>query len=356
MQLERKIDSQTRALIMAMGGAAIAAIAAMFVPTAIWETVTGSTGISEMIPATAAPLGDTARALMAFGIGALAFAILAALLLRRTPAVPKKTAAPVEADIWDDDDDAGESQPSLIVRLREKIAAFVAARRGSGEISNLEDLPKLRAGDAHPDAPPRRPFSAGRDLAEPMLEAELPAAEPVEEAPVLMAAAQEPVTEAEWAEVQEIPDVDPEPIAAEPANLLVEEEYAPIEPSVAAKIGSDFDDDALAQVVPQDWKDQTLASMISRLESAMSERDNHLAQIAALATALPPHQEAEVPHAAPVETAIAEPEEAPMVSARPALEAIRNDTVVEMPIQNGDIDPALRSALETLHRMNARNR
>ena len=46
------------------------------------------------------------------------------------------------------------------------------ARRGAGDITDLEDLPKLRSGDAHPDAPPRRPFSANRDLAEPeMVEA-----------------------------------------------------------------------------------------------------------------------------------------------------------------------------------------
>ena len=71
MQSKLKLDHQTQAVAMATGGAAIAAIAAMFVPTGIWETLTGSTGVSEMIPATAAPLGDTARALISFAFGAL---------------------------------------------------------------------------------------------------------------------------------------------------------------------------------------------------------------------------------------------------------------------------------------------
>ena len=69
MQSKLKLDHQTQAVAMATGGAAIAAIAAMFVPTGIWETLTGSTGVSEMIPATAAPLGDTARALIAAALG-----------------------------------------------------------------------------------------------------------------------------------------------------------------------------------------------------------------------------------------------------------------------------------------------
>ena len=90
MQSKLKLDHQTQAVAMATGGAAIAAIAAMFVPTGIWETLTGSTGVSEMIPATAAPLGDTARALIAFAFGALTFAILAVMLLRKNRA-PKQS-------------------------------------------------------------------------------------------------------------------------------------------------------------------------------------------------------------------------------------------------------------------------
>ena len=75
MQSKLKLDHHTRAVAMATGGAAIAAIAAMFIPTGIWETLTGATGVSEMIPATGAPLGDKARALISFTFGALTLAI-----------------------------------------------------------------------------------------------------------------------------------------------------------------------------------------------------------------------------------------------------------------------------------------
>jgi hypothetical protein len=39
---------------------------------------------------------------------------------------------------------------------------------GADDIRSLEDLPKLRAADSHPDAPPRKPISAHADLGEPM--------------------------------------------------------------------------------------------------------------------------------------------------------------------------------------------
>jgi hypothetical protein len=57
-------NSQVKAVAMAMAGATLAAVSTMFVPVAILESVTGATGLSELIPAARAPLGDTARALM----------------------------------------------------------------------------------------------------------------------------------------------------------------------------------------------------------------------------------------------------------------------------------------------------
>ena len=82
MQSKLKLDHQTRAVAMATGGAAIAAIVAMFVPAGIWETLTGATGVSEMIPATGAPLGDKARALISYTFGALTLVILTVMFLR----------------------------------------------------------------------------------------------------------------------------------------------------------------------------------------------------------------------------------------------------------------------------------
>ncbi|MFN5822965.1 MAG: hypothetical protein ACK44T_02950, partial [Sphingomonadales bacterium] len=96
MPLDREIDNQMRAWIFAFVGSAIVAVAAMFVPVRVWEMITGSTGISEMVPVAAAPLGDKARALIAFGLGAVTFIMLAAQTLRR-PARSRSV-----ADVADD--------------------------------------------------------------------------------------------------------------------------------------------------------------------------------------------------------------------------------------------------------------
>ena len=63
-------SNQMKALTMAMAGATVAAVATMFVPASMLEGLTGATGLSEIVPPAAAPLGDTARALIAFAAGA----------------------------------------------------------------------------------------------------------------------------------------------------------------------------------------------------------------------------------------------------------------------------------------------
>lgn len=73
---------QTAALGIAMAGAALAAVTTMFVPVSLLEGVAESLGLSELIPAAGAPLGDTARAFIAFAIGAMTLGALSYLLLR----------------------------------------------------------------------------------------------------------------------------------------------------------------------------------------------------------------------------------------------------------------------------------
>lgn len=360
MQSKLKLDHQTKAVAMATGGAAIAAIVAMFVPTGIWETFTGSTGVSEMIPATAAPLGDTARALISFTFGALTLVILTVMFLRKGAAaewtaIPEPEAASdlaepeaveVIAEFEDETvleaedgvDEPGEvARGSLLSRLRSRIAAFAEARRGAGDITDLEDLPKLRSGDAHPDAPPRRPFSANRDLAEPEVVA-VSTETFVEQVEV----------EAEWvepvaAEIEEVAAViEIEPAIEEPAEAIAMPEA--IEPVAAAT-------PARAPVT----EIASLDDMVSRFESALAERDAQLAHIESIASELqasnvqPIRPDIEAPAAiepAPVE-------QAPLRAVEAAASAV--DDVPQKP-ESEELDAALRSALETLHRMNARTR
>lgn len=335
MQAMLKFDDQTRAVAMATGGGAIAAIVAMFVPTGIWETLTGSTGVSEMIPATAAPLGDTARALISYGFGALTLLILAAMLLRRTgpadlAAISHDEPLWTNPEVFGDDEDSFEEEAprvSLFARIKAWFAAFVAARRNGDGINDLADLPKLRAGDAHPDAPPRRPFSAQRDIAE----AEAYFAEPTEVEAVEMGDDEATIeVEAEWVEAEEIETVE----VMQPAEEAAE---APAEAPVAAPQG-----DA-----------NSLEDMVRRFETALAERDAQLAFIEKLASELPSNVQPirpDISPAAEIEPVAIDP--APLR----AVEAEEAPADVPPRPESEELDAALRSALETLHRMNARTR
>jgi hypothetical protein len=273
MQLSRTMNGQMRAVAMALGGAIVTSVIAMFIPVGVFENITGSTGISELIPATGAPLGDTARAMIAFGFGVLAFLLFAAPALRqpRVAAPARPAAAKVEPVEQADDD-----TPSFFESMKAKLSDFAASRRNDNAVTELSDLPKLRPGDAHPDAPPRRPISANTDFAE----------------------------------------LIPQPVSA---------------PIVAAE-------------------SEQVADMVDRLEAAVATRENQLSKLEAIAKA-----EAAKPHAVKaevVETEIMAPSE-------PAFRPIRLEAVPSEPSKSSggdEMDAALRSALETLHRMNARTR
>jgi hypothetical protein len=285
MQKALKIDHSMRAVMIAIAAAIAVAVLAMLVPTAIWETLTGSTGISEIIPATAAPLGDTARALIAFCCGLTAFAVALVFALRRPAAKVKPVAV------------ATPDAPGFVETIKARLAAFAEQRRGSGPvIKDLADLPKLRPGDAHPDAPPRRPISANADFGPLITDGEMP--------PVVKPA-----------EIVAVPEVNADaPVVETPAPASI--------PAVSA--------------------------LLDRLEVAVAQREEQLKKLEALAI-----EQAELEPEPPAPP-LAEPVEAEIIiEAKPHLEAVPASGAK---IAKDDMDDALRSALETLQRMNARTR
>lgn len=381
MPLDRKIDNQMRAWIFAFVGSAIVAVAAMFVPVRVWEMITGSTGISEMVPVAAAPLGDKARALIAFGLGAVTFIMLAAQTLRR-PA-RSRTVADVADDVvaneprmssWNDavfdltEKADPEPSPSLVARLRGKLAAWAEARRDSSAIVTLEDLPKLRASDAHPDAPPRRPFSAGRDLealaaeGEPVSTVSMFAreAQTISEAPIAPEAPEASIAEP-IAEDEPMPLVDDSLDAGLEAELIeaaaIAESGEPHEEQLQAAAGISPHHDmavkadapvAVEAEVVAPHADDLLATMVDRLEAALNARDAELARIEALARELAASQAVPTPQTGALKAIEAET----VAVSRPAREAMLADVFV--PDNAEEMDPALRSALETLHRTHSR--
>lgn len=329
MQKGLKIDGQMRALAIALGGAAVMSVVAMFIPASIFESITGATGISELVPATGAPLGDTARALIAFGFGAVTFAFLAAYLLRK-PATPHSAAPASVPRETASTSDVIEQSPSFMDKMRAKISAFNESRRHGNDVKELSDLPKLRAGDAHPDAPPRRPISAHRDFGEvpseatPIVEDE---AEKGADAPIVLASADSAKRTGDVMEQSAVAVIEPESQVAEEAS-------------------------------------DSLSTMVDRLEAAVAQRQQQLSKLEILATAQATGSEQpKGDTAAVVETAnAAETVEAEVIPPAPrplSFGTFSADTPKEARdthSQADEMDDALRSALETLQRMNVRTR
>lgn len=313
MNAKLKQNRQMRSLGLALLASILAAVATMFVPASVLESITGASGLSELVPATAAPLGDTARALIAFGTGALTLALMAVLLLRQNNNAPKPDAQVVPAAGMFEDDDRNfvQSLKDRITNIRLPKMPWV---KGEDDITELSDLPKLRGGDIHPDAPARRPLSATQDL--PVLD--LTAAEKLEP--------EEPV--AEWAADIVSPAANVEPVEA-------------------------FAEAVVVSPIPVEDIQPSLAEMVAQLEAAVSERHKQLVDLEIVAANLA---------AGRAEPAIAsEPIAKPAPEADIFVEPVRAErppleVVPASPAKADDMDEALAAALATLHRMNGTDR
>lgn len=337
MGIMRPQNDQMRLIALAVGGSVIAAAGTMFVPTSLLESITGATGLSELVPATAAPLGDTARALIAFAAGVVMLILLLAFLLRE-----RGDGAATQADQTDDALDPGNAsfaKGNIAERLTKFKAYFASIRlpkmpwtRGQDDILDLADLPKLRDHDAHPDAPARRPISALTDLAGADL------TRPVDE-PLAPDA-----------------DIKTPPPAAQP--LMAEPAIS--EPTVETVIPQERDAEPVPTAAPALAAGMpTLETMVAELEAAVEQRKLQLAKLentaekmmADKAKAETDDKEASVAsEAAPPETV--QPEmlaaKAPP-SSPPPLEAVPVEPRAE---DDEEMDAALNAALETLQRMN----
>jgi hypothetical protein len=368
-QNERSSE-RARAIGLAIGASICAAVATMFVPTAMLEAITGATGLSELIPATAAPLGDKARALIAFAAGAVTMAVAAGFLSHKnkmSEMEPHKMASKTDVSINANDD------VPLMQKIRQRIGGFGGIKMpwarsdASNDVYELTDLPELRAQDAHPDTPRRRPISAASDFGDIGLDGKhvympdipLPkdggsstfsdqvfassdyAAAPAE-VEVL-----EPVTEY----VATVQDAQP-PIAAKP----VLSESDPVQAYNAASHR-----DATGADQP------SLSELVAQFERALESRKEQLAALEALAahmaaTARPesysPQTEA-VPVTVMPQSVSPQREQINQVqrstvippAPRPPLEAVPASVSQKT---DDDMDAALNAALATLQRMNAK--
>jgi hypothetical protein len=211
-------------------GAAFA-FAAFFLPEWRLTQLSLASGLADIFPPARPPLGFTARALFAIVVGLVAGggSLLLLRLADRKPA-PKREAT--EAD----------APPEPI---------------------------RLRRADAHPDAPPRRPFAA-RDLGEPVEPQALLAATPPEPAEELVLA---PEAELPAFLVEQAPETDaPEVLEPEPETPLVWPAAQPApEPEVLAE--PEPEPKPEPEPAPQSEDEASLAKLMQRLEFGVAKRE-----------------------------------------------------------------------------------
>jgi len=205
-----------KAILLSTIGGTLAAITAIFIPISLLETIAGASGLSEIIPAARPPLGSSARVLFVIFTAILVASILLVLLLnfgrkkesfdydrdealsadyeakerKRMPIISSDEDIAnkiLEEDVdYDEDhqqsDESDVKKASIIGAILGGGAAVASNTKsmvsklpfmgGDDSVRSFDDLPRLRNADSHPDAPPRRPLFANKDLGDQNLDDE----------------------------------------------------------------------------------------------------------------------------------------------------------------------------------------
>jgi hypothetical protein len=299
-----------------------AAFAVLTFPAGLIEVATTSSGISEVLPAVAPPLGITARLLLAGFAGLMAAG--AALAFRRQDAPAK----------------GEETMAFALSRL-----TGLARRRAAKPEPLVSDMPVLRRADAHPDAPPRRPIFASSDFGGSGMFSETPAV-PEVSAPDIFTPdvetgfAEQPFA-GDAAPVMQSPVEQPSaplPLESAPAEEILSG-FAPLAAPVPPP-GMEVQPDALADAPHREPRAPldglSIAQLAERFEQGLARR---AARPVAAAFDAPAVQVVPV-----------EPQYAPRVIADiPPVPPVALKPDVDM-----NVDEALRAALGTLQRMSVR--
>lgn len=233
--------------LVALWFAALLGLGSFVVPATLIERASSAAGLAALVPAAAPPLGLTARLLIAgvmTMVGVVAGLVLALRLRPRPVEVVRRRGA--------------------VARTYEEVEDVEPVQDEAPALATQEDgAPQVRAFDAHPDAPPRRPFVLSDDL----VLADEPA--PTDhDAPRADASAivGEAFEEAEWTEAEEEEQVFCVSEAVAPAAPDVAVEPAPASPvaSVLARGGAAIADAPLDTL--------GLVQLVERLALAIDAR------------------------------------------------------------------------------------
>ena len=322
---------------MAIAGGIAAALVIATLPHVYLEYIVGATGLSEIVPAAAPPLGNTARGLIAVVAGMISASALYLFLNYKTKshdgdsdmdlAIRKNlTSMPTDDSR---ESRAGLTVPKLNLSVKSLTKFLKKPKKSPGQVTELKDLPDIRAADRHPDAPVRQPIFASSDLGLPLGEKIKRIDEPMFE--------QEPADTSEPA-IQYAAPAEQEVPEASPQSPM--QEQVAVDQSVNAKPQNE------AMTPQADLSGLSLAELSDRLEAG-------LARLEAL-------QKRERVSPSPATTPVPDPVSShpvPEMPSAPAPVAIPPLRSVDMAENGGpqsrqaDMDAALKAALGTLEKM-----
>jgi hypothetical protein len=300
------------------------------------------TGLSEIIPAAAPPLGNTARSLIAVAAGMISASALY-LFLNHKPKFHEgdsDMSLATRRDLMKESMDIrqeGKSRFAGSSFSAKSLTRFLRKpKKSRGQVTELKDLQDTRQADRHPDAPARQPIFASSDLGLPLTE-----------------------------KIQRGDQLVDEPVTAEPEEGAAQPTATPQPPATEEEQQSQFEErpsQYRAETVPQPEKAVTsradlsalsLAELADRLEAGLARLEKLQRREPA---AMPTESAATVPDA---ENVVSSPEaaEAPAPVTIPPLRSVEPVEPAETDSgdrRQADMDAALKAALGTLERMTVR--
>ncbi len=357
MELTQEKLMAYRVPMMALVAGAGAALVTVTLPHVYLESIIGATGLSEIIPAAAPPLGNTARGLIAIMAGLVSASAIYFFLNRKGGSdmgvalrEQINAANPIESDL-EEEVHAKKSRFTLPKFDAKSLTKFLKKpKKDKARVMDLADLPQLRKLDDETDAPARPSIFAPPEAA-----TMLPETIPPFEEPAADEHAGEPAATEESAAVADIPA----PLNPFVADAAQQAPAVPVEPEPGPAAMPDL-------VVPQeDLSALNIAQLAERLEAGLN-RLKQLEMGRAMAIGeMPPaaiaDAPAETPQTAGHEPAVAHRETAPAtdyvreatIFTPPPLKEVAQPAEVVMDDRQADMDVALKAALGTLEKMTA---
>jgi hypothetical protein len=330
---------------MAVAGGIAAALVVATLPHVYLENIIGTTGLSEIIPAAAPPLGNTARGLVAVLMGLVSTSALYLFLNSKTKSLEggsdmslaiRRNLTSESRDV-EHDGKSRYSLPKLNLSAKSLTKFLKKPKKSAGQVTELKDLPDVRTADSHPDAPARQPIFASSDLGAPLVEKIKPFEQP------------------EIARNHVESDEPPAPRVVTPAPFVADKTlHSPdeLEPTpVPVSVQHDNITKTEETVLPrEDLTALSLAQLADRLEAGLRRLE-----------ALESRGQVVSPPASPVAQPLAVEEDIPLPQSQEepvavAIAPLRSVDSVKIDIQDdrqADMDAALKAALGTLERMTA---